>query len=39
MLLLAAAAAQGAELLAFSGSNPGGGAKGIYAYRFDTTSG
>ncbi|MGA2154769.1 MAG: lactonase family protein, partial [Bryobacteraceae bacterium] len=39
LLLLAAAAAQGAELLAFSGSNPGGGAKGIYAYRFDTTSG
>ena len=39
MLLLAAAAAQGAELLAFSGSNPGGGAKGIYAYRFNTTSG
>ena len=39
LLLLAAAAAQGAELLVFSGSNPGGGAKGIYAYRFDTTSG
>ncbi|HEY9141062.1 MAG TPA: lactonase family protein [Bryobacteraceae bacterium] len=39
LLLLATAAAQGAELLAFSGSNPGGGAKGIYAYRFNTTSG
>jgi 6-phosphogluconolactonase len=39
LLLLAAAAAHGAELLAFSGSNPGGGAKGIYAYQFNTTSG
>ena len=39
MLLLAAATAHGAELLAFSGSNPGGGAKGIYAYRFNTVSG
>ena len=37
--LLALAAAHGAELLAFSGSNPGGGAKGIYAYQFNTTSG
>jgi len=36
VLLLAASAAQGAELLAFSGSNPGGGSKGIYAYRFNT---
>ena len=40
LLLLAAAAAQGAELLAFSGSYTGsGGAKGIYAYWFDTGSG
>ena len=39
LLLLAAVAAQGAELLVFSGSNPGGGAKGIYAYQFNTTSG
>ncbi|MGA2272263.1 MAG: lactonase family protein [Bryobacteraceae bacterium] len=39
LLLMTAAAAQGAELLVLSGSNPGGGAKGIYAYRFDTTSG
>jgi 6-phosphogluconolactonase len=39
VLLLAASAAQGAELLAFSGSNPGGGSKGIYAYRFNTVSG
>jgi len=38
-LLLASAAAHGAELLAFSGSNAGGGAKGIYAYRFNTSSG
>jgi 6-phosphogluconolactonase len=37
--LLALAAAHGAEMLAFSGSNPGGGAKGIYAYQFNTTSG
>ncbi len=29
----------GAELLAFSGSNAGGGAKGIYAYRFNPSSG
>ena len=36
---MTAAAAQGAELLVLSGSNPGGGAKGIYAYRFDTISG
>ncbi len=35
LLLLAAAAAQGAELLAFSGSY----GQGVYAYRFDTSSG
>jgi 6-phosphogluconolactonase len=39
LLLLLAAAAQGADLLVFSGSNSGGGAKGIYAYRFNTLSG
>jgi 6-phosphogluconolactonase len=39
LLFLAATAAQGAELLAFSGSNSGGGAKGIYAYRFNTVTG
>lgn len=38
LLLLAAAAAHGAELLAFSGSYTGGGARGIYAYRYDTSS-
>lgn len=35
MLFLTAAAAQGAELLAFSGSY----GQGVYAYRFDTSSG
>jgi 6-phosphogluconolactonase len=40
LLLLAAAAAHGAELLAFSGAyTSGSGAQGIYAYRYDTTSG
>jgi 6-phosphogluconolactonase len=39
LLLVAAAAAQGAELLVLSGSNPGGGAKGIYAYRFNDVTG
>ncbi len=39
LLLLAAAASQGGELLVFSGSNSGGGAKGIYAYRFNTVTG
>jgi hypothetical protein len=40
LLLLAAAAAHGAELLAFSGAyTDSGGGKGISAYRYDTTSG
>ena len=39
VLLLAASATQGAELLAFSGSKAGGGSKGIYAFRFNTVTG
>ena len=39
LFLLASAAASGAEYLAFSGGYAAGGVKGIYAYRFDTSTG
>jgi len=39
LLLLAAAAASGAEYFAFSGGYAAGGVKGIYAYRFDSANG
>jgi 6-phosphogluconolactonase len=39
LFLLAVAAASGAEYLAFSGGYASGGVKGIYAYRFDSSSG
>ncbi len=39
LLLLAAGAVHGADLLAFSGSTESQGAKGIYAYRFNPSSG
>jgi 6-phosphogluconolactonase len=39
LLLAAAAAASGAQDLAFSGGYASGGVKGIYAYRFDSDTG
>ena len=39
LLLMASAAASGAEYFAFSGGYAAGGVKGIYAYRFDSATG